>query len=298
MPLFLSGIVAITRVDKDASGKHNRFKTIALMLTTEANFVEATVNVWVDYDRGVAMPYINAVFMLEGKLSFDASSKMFIVEATRLIEQPSNFEPFAPRITGTGTYQSKAGDDMLRFRAQCFASGCSTDRLLLTCKYQVPQYLNVVSKMLAGKEMSVTGVLDSINEERAEMQLTYTDYSFLSRTTNSDGANQKQPKQWPLKVMNSATPVSSKKHKSPVTSPAPAATPSPPSTVTPETSITSATQFLPDDQDWDANPTSKQEPVWPMSTSSDLIDIEQCEPQPDDEDEIIRPRSKRARRDA
>ena len=308
MPLFISGIVALKRVDKDTS-KRNLFKTVAFMATTSGEFIEVAVNVWVDYDRGVSMPYANAVFMLEGKLSFDAPQKQFVVEATRMIEMPSDVQPFAPRVTGTGTFQSKAGDDVLRFRAHCFASGCSTDRLVLSCKYQVAQYLNVVSKMSSGKEMSVTGVLESIGVEGEEMALTYADFSFLARSVASAEGTASAPKSWPIQLKSTPKPTTPKKPKKPAATVKAQPTPPNEAPTTDTTANADVTTIFEDDDDAAADLPSKPEPEWPptypesFEAESNLILTEAAEGEEDEQEdeeevEVIRPRSKRARRDA
>ena len=202
MPLFFSGFVAINTVTNQ-SVETGLQQSTAFLPMTNGDFVEIYINSWYNLDREICMPIENFIFLLEGKLTFCDQLKRIVVEATRMVALPHDTEPLAPRLTGTAIYRQNTGTTLI-LDVNMYASNISADKIHLTCHYQKNQYTKFVAKLVVGREIFLSGLLLNVNTETGSIELSYCDYTFLSRgegTVNrSQFTGKKSP--WPTKSVN------------------------------------------------------------------------------------------------
>lgn len=206
MPLFLNGVIAIAEVTKNAAINNSFYKATGVIATGTGEFMEIMLNSWVDCERGIVMPREDDVLLVEGKLTYDVDKKQFVLEVTRSLTLRNEIEPFPPRITGTGIFQVKKGNDELHLTAHCFASGIACDQVQLMTKFQMAQYLNFVGKLQPNREIFVSGVLSTAQPDTGVISTTYTDFSYLARADGkSSGDAKKKRIVWPTKPKGNAS---------------------------------------------------------------------------------------------
>lgn len=203
---MLTGIVLISEVKPhhpDAESKELTRSTCTL-LTSGGDFVDIQVNSWLNIERGIEVPVEDSLYQLEGKLTYCEQSYSFVVEATRLLKVPEEREPLAPRITGTAIYQKCPDVKTVQCNASCFASKIITDQLQVLCHYQQNQYINFVAKLVPNREIFLTGILEDLDSNAGKVVLSFSDFSFLSRSNNpptpaGNSSKDIKGKKWPKK---------------------------------------------------------------------------------------------------